>query len=77
MGSAEWFIHGNTFPEWKTTTGSLLWIHGKRTRKFRPYYLALIATGSTAGSGKSVLSYALPLHFSPRMTDVFNQLHDY
>ena len=29
-GSAEWFLHGNTFSEWKRTTGSLLWIHGKR-----------------------------------------------
>ena len=29
-GSAEWFVHGNTFSEWKRTTGSLLWIHGKR-----------------------------------------------
>ncbi|KAH9957516.1 hypothetical protein BC827DRAFT_654119 [Russula dissimulans] len=28
-GSAEWFLHGNTFPEWKTTIGSLLWISGK------------------------------------------------
>ncbi|KAH9957511.1 hypothetical protein BC827DRAFT_1385527, partial [Russula dissimulans] len=25
-GSAEWFLHGNTFPQWKTTIGSLLWI---------------------------------------------------
>jgi hypothetical protein len=31
-GTAEWFIHGNTFPEWRTSEvqGSLLWIHGKR-----------------------------------------------
>ncbi|KAH9993385.1 hypothetical protein BJV77DRAFT_363007 [Russula vinacea] len=28
-GSAEWFLHGNTFSEWKRKTGSLLWIHGK------------------------------------------------
>ncbi|KAH9993402.1 hypothetical protein BJV77DRAFT_1067265 [Russula vinacea] len=27
-GSAKWFVHGNTFSEWKRT-GSLLWIHGK------------------------------------------------
>ncbi|KAH9957508.1 hypothetical protein BC827DRAFT_653255 [Russula dissimulans] len=27
-GSAEWFLHGNTFPEWKAATGSLLWIRG-------------------------------------------------
>ena len=30
-GSAEWFVHGNTFSEWKRTTGSLFLIHGKRT----------------------------------------------
>ena len=31
-GTAEWFIHGNTFPEWRTSEvpGSLLWVHGKR-----------------------------------------------
>ncbi|KAN0120604.1 hypothetical protein V8E52_004431 [Russula decolorans] len=28
-GSAEWFVHGNTFSEWKLKMGSLLWIHGK------------------------------------------------
>ncbi|KAI0292992.1 hypothetical protein B0F90DRAFT_1822487 [Multifurca ochricompacta] len=27
-GTASWFIHGNTFPEWRAT-GSLLWVHGK------------------------------------------------
>jgi hypothetical protein len=31
-GTAEWFIHGNTFPEWKTSEvpSSLLWVYGKR-----------------------------------------------
>ena len=31
-GTAEWFIHGNTLPEWRTSEvpGSLLWVHGKR-----------------------------------------------
>jgi hypothetical protein len=31
-GTAEWFIHGKTFPEWRTSEvpGSLLWVHGKR-----------------------------------------------
>ncbi|KAH9957784.1 hypothetical protein BC827DRAFT_1157101 [Russula dissimulans] len=29
-GSAEWFIHeNNTFAQWKSSTGSLLWIYGK------------------------------------------------
>ena len=29
-GSAEWFIHGDTYLKWRMSTGSLLWIHGKR-----------------------------------------------
>jgi hypothetical protein len=30
VGTAAWFIEGATYDEWKKT-GSLLWIHGKRT----------------------------------------------
>jgi hypothetical protein len=31
IGTAEWFIQGNTFLEWKNSDqGALLWIHGKR-----------------------------------------------
>ena len=31
-GTAEWFIYGNTFTEWRTSDvpSSLLWVHGKR-----------------------------------------------
>ncbi len=29
-GTAKWFFRGSLFEEWKST-GSLLWIHGKRT----------------------------------------------
>jgi hypothetical protein len=31
-GTADWFIYGNTFSDWKTSEipGSLLWVHGKR-----------------------------------------------
>ena len=29
-GTAEWFCGGSKFGEWKVS-GSLLWIHGKRT----------------------------------------------
>lgn len=36
-GSAEWFIHGNTYRQWKMSTGSLLWIHGKRM--YIPFFL--------------------------------------
>ncbi|KAH9961507.1 hypothetical protein BC827DRAFT_1341818 [Russula dissimulans] len=28
-GSAKWFIHGNTFQQWKMEMGSLLWVSGK------------------------------------------------
>jgi hypothetical protein len=31
-GTAEWFLHGDTFQKWRTSEvpGSLLWVHGKR-----------------------------------------------
>jgi hypothetical protein len=31
-GSAEWFVRGNTFSEWRASEaqGSILWVHGKR-----------------------------------------------
>lgn len=32
-GTAEWFIRGSIFKEWKST-GSLLWVHGKRMLLF-------------------------------------------
>jgi len=28
-GTSQWFFHGEMFKEWKTT-GSFLWVHGKR-----------------------------------------------
>ncbi|KAI0266185.1 hypothetical protein BC834DRAFT_145600 [Gloeopeniophorella convolvens] len=28
-GSADWFIHGDKFSEWKVSDGSSLWLHGK------------------------------------------------
>ena len=36
-GTATWFFQGNFFKEWKSS-GSLLWIHGKRMSyyRFRP-----------------------------------------
>ncbi len=43
-GSAEWFIQGNTFSEWKSSDVpvSLLWVHGKRA--FLPSSYALVET---------------------------------
>ena len=58
-GTAEWFIRGNTFSEWRISevSSSLLWVHGKRPliTSYRGltetnYYLL----GFTAGAGKSV-----------------------
>ena|SRR6266576_2984897 len=66
-GTAEWFIHGNAFIEWRTSKvpGSLLWVHGKRL-------LITNFCGSTetktifdfaAGAGKSVFWYVKVLYF--------------
>src|SRR6266852_8277403 len=59
-GSAAWFLHGNTYSEWKASEapGSLLWVHGKR-----PLTLSLCLfrrlnfCDFVAGAGKSVLRY--------------------
>ncbi len=58
-GSAEWFIQGNTFSEWKTSdvSGSLLWVHGKRASILSSYVLPchhLKVFDFIAGAGKSV-----------------------
>jgi len=37
-GTASWFLQSDSYKEW-TTTGSLLWIHGKRMR-FSHFFLA-------------------------------------
>jgi len=54
-GSAKWFFEGSMFNDWKST-GSLLWIHGKRTHL--PWFSSrhhLTVSCFVAGSGKSVL----------------------
>ncbi|KAI9434800.1 hypothetical protein H4582DRAFT_1855632, partial [Lactarius indigo] len=59
VGTAEWFCKGNTFEEWKAT-GSLLWIHGKRTSLL--LFVTCVISGATcsvAGSGKSILCSAI------------------
>ena len=55
-GSAKWFIHGDTFQRWKTETGSLLWVHGKRALILFLSSLLELSACFTAGSGKSILS---------------------
>ena len=65
-GTAEWFIHGNTFPEWKMSDipGSLLWVHGKRMSV--PSFCGSTDTkcflGFVAGAGKSVFWYVKSLY---------------
>ena len=60
-GTGTWWIHGDSYAEWKTSgPSSLLWIVGKRQffRNFSyPYsFLKLVGTGlSAAGAGKSVI----------------------
>ena len=63
-GTAEWFIQGNTYSEWRTSEvpGSLLWVHGKRL--LFPSFCGSTETeycsfGFAAGSGKSVFWYVI------------------
>src|SRR5258708_193760 len=68
-GSAEWFIKGNTFSEWKSSDDpvSLLWVRGNRA--FMPSSYALVETEILvfkAGAGKSVLWYVELLMFLSR-----------
>jgi hypothetical protein len=52
--TASWFFQGSIFREWKST-GSLLWLHGKRLPLPFSYLTHLIRFCIIAGSGKSVL----------------------
>jgi hypothetical protein len=66
-GTAEWFIHGDTFEEWREI-GTILWIHGKRAWLAHLPFIFLVDANRrldvVAGSGKSVLSYvSLMSHF--------------
>jgi hypothetical protein len=67
-GTAQWFFQGSIFKEWNST-GSFLWIHGKRTSllafTMRRPLIASRFYYCTAGSGKSVLWFAIFWLFSP------------
>ena len=52
--TASWFFQGSIFQEWKST-GSLLWLHGKRLPFPFAYLTLLMRFCTIAGSGKSVL----------------------
>ena len=55
-----WFIQGDKFNEWKKN-GSLLWIRGNRRllSSCQNYMTVEVFPGFPAGSGKSVLWYAV------------------
>ena len=81
-GTAEWFIHGNTFPEWKTSDvpGSLLWVHGKRL--LNTSFCSLTETefccGFAAGAGKSVFWCVIFLYSHTSIGNLLcSQLHDH
>ena len=65
-GTAQWFFRGGMFSEWKST-GSLLWIYGKRM--FFPVDPRLSADDHLtflAGSGKSILWFSHRSTLYPR-----------
>ena len=54
-GTAAWCTGGDALANWKKS-GSLLWMHGKRTYPITVLsYRSLTTPGLTAGSGKSIL----------------------
>ncbi|KAH9035775.1 hypothetical protein EDB85DRAFT_2212481 [Lactarius pseudohatsudake] len=57
-GTAQWFFQGSMFGKWKST-GSLLWIYGKRMHSYFYTKLPLIVVHISAGSGKTVLCSAI------------------
>ena len=72
--TASWFFQGGIFQEWKST-GSLLWIHGKRLPRPLSYLTPLMRFCVIAGSGKSVLWFVDSQLFMSEMTDVSSQFH--
>jgi hypothetical protein len=61
-GTAAWFFKDDIFRQWKSSP-SLLWIHGKRTFPFLPLLYNVLTPVLTAGSGKSVLWFVIPVLF--------------
>ena len=74
--TATWFFQGNIFREWKST-GSLLWIHGKRAFLSLLTGYPLTRSRIIAGSGKSIL-WLVDVYLYPScVTNVFCQFHDH
>jgi ankyrin repeat domain-containing protein 50 len=61
-GTATWWIHGETFTQWKYSgPSSLLWIHGKCQCLCPRAFRLIHGFNFVAGAGKSVLWYVDPL----------------
>ena len=67
-GTASWFFQGGIFGDWKSSS-SLLWIHGKRTYLFLSSIPCPTNSAIIAGSGKSILWYAIFSWFSCNSSD--------
>ena len=63
-GTARWFFQGTIFNQWKST-GSFLWIHGKRALLAPPSVNSRSSLNSVAGSGKTILWFAFSQLFQP------------
>ena len=79
-GTAEWFVQGNTYSEWRTSEvpSSLLWVHGKRLLISvfcgpRDLYMFFVFA---AGAGKSVFLYVKSF-VSISKTYPVHQLHNH
>ena len=66
-GTATWWIHSESFSEWKhSSPSSLLWLHGKRQcLRYYPFPQLMVITFA-AGAGKSILWYNNLFMFSLR-----------
>jgi hypothetical protein len=62
-GTGRWFIESDTFAEWKTFGGSLLWVHGKCVYTVFLNFYEENNLWFIAGSGKTVLWYVPLLIF--------------
>ena len=75
-GTTAWCTKGKILADWKAS-GSLLWIHGKRTYFITACAILTLTTpGLIAGSGKSILRCVTPCR-DPNQTYMIDKLRDY
>jgi len=76
-GTAQWFLRGTIFNQWKST-GSLLWIYGKCVFVLSfSMSSGLIISDPTVGSGKSILWFVLHYHVPLGGTYIVMQLSNH